>query len=260
MPTLGRRFRMLSSLIFLSLGFFSTAQLEDQPSPESEALDYKIERIYLPSGFDDNDEVEVIIHGQFPNACWKVDTVEKTEIKGGFDFKMKARKWKAFCADIMTPFTKKVRVGYLKKGSYFILNDGKNEGVLEVRAAQFNTKDDYKYANVESVKVRYDFNKETGKMENRYLVLKGEFPNACYRLAKNPPVDLLRESAEGLIEVLPVIELDKNSSQNCTKPVDFEIPVSIPGYLSGKYLVYVRVESTENENSIAKFIQIQSTN
>jgi len=251
---------MLFSILVFGLSFWNVAQVQEPQPEEYETLYYKVEKIFIPVGFDDNDDVEVIVSGQFPNDCWKVEEVEKTRTKAGYSLKMKARKWKAFCADKMSPFWKKVSLGYLKVGNYIITNEEKNEGTLIVRGAKFKTEDDYQYASVDSVKTRYEFNKETGRIEKRFLVLKGEFPNACYQLAKNPPVDLIRESSEGLIEILPVIEYNKALSQNCSTPIEFEEPIAIPENLSGKFMIYLRTDSDKLENSIAKLIHIQSMN
>src|SRR4051812_23862670 len=30
-----------------------------------------VEKVYAPFGFDDNDNSEVVIHGHFPNTCYK---------------------------------------------------------------------------------------------------------------------------------------------------------------------------------------------
>jgi len=251
---------MLSSILWSSLFFLNLGQVQDPQPDGSTSSYYKIESIHLPTGFDDNDDAEVVVTGEFPNDCWKIEVVEKKQTDDGFDLKLKARKWQAFCADKMSPFLKKVSLGYLKKGIYSISNDGQKVGSLGVRAAKFKTEDDYQYANIDSAKIRYVFDKDKQKIEKRFLVIRGEFPNACYQLAKNPPVDLLSESSLGLIEILPVIERSDRLSKNCGEPVEFEEPILLPDHLNGKMLFYIRNESSHEENSIAKFFRLQSVN
>ena len=35
-----------------------------------------VQKVFVPQGFDDNDNVEVILHGHFPNSCMKSGPVD----------------------------------------------------------------------------------------------------------------------------------------------------------------------------------------
>ena len=43
----------------------------------------KLEKIFIPSGFDDNDNIEVFVYGQLPNLCFHAPKVkaERPKVK-----------------------------------------------------------------------------------------------------------------------------------------------------------------------------------
>ena len=56
---------LASSAVLGVLGFGARAFADDS----AVLVQAPIDKVFVPLGFDDNDKVELIIHGQFPNTC-----------------------------------------------------------------------------------------------------------------------------------------------------------------------------------------------
>jgi hypothetical protein len=253
---------MISSLLIFSvLGTTFQFESPDPQGPVSELVSYEISDVFLPTGFDDNDEVEVIVVGSFPDAGWQVVEVKTKRENASFDLELFARRFSGLSASVITPFAIPVKLGQLKASEegYSIKAGSKKFGSLIIQEARNKSqRDDYLYAPVDSLRIRYEFDRGTQKLKSRILILQGYFPSACYRFVDQQPIPLIRESRPFLIEILPVME--KMNARDCdaekeTEPRDFEHEIEIPETVgSGRFLVHVR---TLNGMSFNKLINLQ---
>ena len=64
--------KLLSTLIFVSM-FSLTGVFGEALGPNSpDTITVSFSKVYVPTGFDDNDRTQVTIEGTFPNTCYKV--------------------------------------------------------------------------------------------------------------------------------------------------------------------------------------------
>ena len=108
----------LTSAAFLFLGFgggaFAANNAVLVPAP--------IEKVFVPLGFDDNDKVEVIVHGEFPSSCYKMGPAGATVDAVGKKIVINAQAYYypgAVCISMMVPFIKSVELpGLMAPGVY----------------------------------------------------------------------------------------------------------------------------------------------
>lgn len=212
---------------------------------------YPIQKVFIPTGFDDNDKAEVIVTGAFPNACWRADRVEVQRTPKGFSLQLLATKWTDFCQEVITEFDEAASLDILASDQYDIEVGNQMMGQLSVRPAKAQTRDEYLYAPVKGLRTKLKFNDE-GKLAERYLVIEGEFTTDCQEFMEKPPVDILQPTSDGLVEVLPITELREDADCQ-TGSFPFEKEVLIPPSVQGRHLFYAR---TQNGKSFWRLMQV----
>src|SRR5262245_61713843 len=116
-----------SLMLFMALA--SNAAMAD---PTGVVVEAPIKAVLAPpAGYDDNDNIQVVIHGYLPNNCY---TLARTEVerKGENEFQVRAfayKQTKGVCAEgaslpmhmnQIVPFTTDSVVGQLKAGRYHL--------------------------------------------------------------------------------------------------------------------------------------------
>lgn len=203
-----------------------------------------VSKIYVPQGFDSNDNVELVITGFLPNLCHKSPKV-KTEI---IDNKVNVtltslyyQESNPYCPEMVVPFKKVVEIGSMPKGNFKVVvnEDTKYEksDELFVKAALDNNIDNYQYAYVEEIQQN---------IEKEVLTLRGYNPSDCYELSEVTYIS----NGEDTYSILPRM---KKVRDFCPmKMMPFSISWRLPKELdSKKILLHVR---TLNGNSINKII------
>ena len=110
----------LTSVVIGSL-FVGGVALAQDTSLEPKEILAPIQKVFLPTGFDNNDNTEVIVHGHFPNSCFKVghSNYEVDMNKKEITVSLSAYEYRSsFCVQIVTPFTQSIKVGVLPAGNY----------------------------------------------------------------------------------------------------------------------------------------------
>lgn len=116
-----------------------------------------VEKIFVPQGFDDNDNVEVVVQGRFQNACMKTGPVEKKidVMSKTITLRVESYVYRGEpCAQVIVPFIQRVTFGTLPAGSWKIELEGMpavSPLPLVVDHAVSATPDDFLYAPVEEV-------------------------------------------------------------------------------------------------------------
>lgn len=231
----------------LALLFPSVAALaspEMRPSPVS--------KILIPNGFDDNDNVEIVLQGYYRNTCSKVGPTSYT-----VDYETKIITITAnsymydtlFCAQVITPFLQVVKVGVMPEGEYSVRlsHDTTLTQAVTIKHRTTESPDDYLYAPVEEV--RLDVDGATGRQS---LLIKGTFPlllHGCWIIRE---IRVGRDPAD-VIVVQPISEIIDNPECRGRTDRSFKIvqPMMEPFY--GEGLLHIRVL---NGNSINRFINI----
>lgn len=117
--------KILTGLIGSSVLLFASLSLANNRPVIENAAKY-IDKVFVPAGFVDNDNVEIIISGQLRDTCY-----QPGEAKYKIDEKKKIIFLEATvlnytheritCLEVLTPFVFKIGVGILNAGNYKII-------------------------------------------------------------------------------------------------------------------------------------------
>lgn len=248
--------------LFLSLLFVTAvssklpeAFAQDESSPT--LVNAPITQVYTPMRFDDNDNAQIIVEGEFPNTCFKVGPaklkVNREEQK--VQFQLMAIKYSGPCLQIQTPYIKVIDLGILPEGKYEIISVGKSSpaAVLSVHHTDSKMADDFLYAPVDAAFVR----KAEGG-ERRVLTVAGTFPNSCMKFSDDVNSLLAHATNKNIIEVLPIVEMEKGACLQVNIP--FTRSVTLEDNIKpGKYLIHIRTLNGQSFNKV-DFIGDQNAN
>ncbi len=194
--------------------------------------------VFIPVGFDDNDEVVIALDGFVPNSCYNLNdpVIERTD--NVFRISLTARVSVPPCLiTSKLPFTKIVTLGLLKEGIYTVeVNDGLTFEELTIEKAPKDTQDTYTYAAVTGAGVRA----VDGKM---IATLYLKMHMSCIVLDEVKTFDSIRT-----VELLPIIKLDETISCEPTSDVNV-VEVALPESISkGRHLLHVRSQQGQSVN------------
>jgi hypothetical protein len=239
-------------ILLLALGLNTGVTLAADQNPVE--VPAEIEKIFIPQGFDDNDNVEVVVHGNFPNTCYQVGNVEakvdaqaRTVTVSATSFKYPGK----FCIQSITPFIQTVKLGLIPEGNYQVIysKDEQVRNSLDVTRRKTESPDDYLYATVENAYI--DVNFETGKQA---LKMQGHFPFFFIGCMVLKDVRVLKSSGDVLV-VQPIAEIVTDEAVCDTQTADrsFDYTSGLTEPFQGEGLLHVR---TLNGTSLNRFIDI----
>lgn len=224
-----------------------TPSVSREPAP--------VERVFVPQGFDDNDNAEVIIQGRFPNACMKTGPVgAKIDLQSQtITLKPEVFVYRGEpCAQVVVPFTQRVTFGTLTAGHWKIVVDQMpsiNPLPLIVKRAQSATPDEFLYAPVEEVVLL-----PAGLSNRQKIVISGNWPQfqgrGCFSLKEIRT----RLGSDNTLVVLPIAEIlpPEQCSPVSTRKRVFQGSVVLDKQLNSDSLIHVR---TLNGESLNKFFE-----
>src|SRR5687768_6583889 len=101
--------------------------------------DVKARILFVPNGFDDNDETVVVVDGYLPDTCYRL---RSTDVQVDVEKKSIMVQPRAYvhkegvCNDVTVPFSTVVSVGVIPSGTYTVSSrDGKLNERLVVKEA-----------------------------------------------------------------------------------------------------------------------------
>lgn len=211
-----------------------------------------VQKVFVPVGFDDNDNAEIVVHGYFPNSCYKAGqvTAEVDEEKRKITVHAKSFLYPtSVCLQMVIPFTESVKLGVLKSGNYDIVVEGSPKAQvlpLSVGVRKSENADDYLYASATSASLAQD---EAGAYS---LNLSGNHPQMFVGCMIIKEVKSYLTPGNVLV-VLPIAEAVDD--ERCIKPKwqeKFNISVPVEKPLEEDVLVHVRVLNGQSLNSFVK--------
>ena len=219
--------------------------------------------VYVPFGFDNNDNVQIVIEGSFLNSChkstkplYKIDAVKKEITIQNRVIVLKG----VPCLQLVVPYNRVIELGILKKaGNYKIFfkeaqlsalstsftRDPKSirtqMATLNIAHATTNNQDDFLYA---------PFNSVMFSSESRSLRLRGMFQDGCMKIKR---VKVIQAKPDhNVINVLPIMELKESGCGEADVPEEVFFDVHIKNnFKKGRYLFHVRTLSGQSLNEIA---------
>lgn len=211
--------------------------------PPAPPVHVPVDHVYIPAGFDSNDNAEVVITGYLPNLCYKSPNanVEIDKNKISVNIKaLKARSGLGFCAQVIVPYIETINLGVLDRGKYLVAvneNSGwEKKSELGISEATSNSIDDVVYANVEEV---------VKSEEGRKVLLKGYNTSDCFQLKEIA----IKDNGSDTYSVLPVM---KQVSNFCPrKMIPFSYEFEVPEKLKAdRVLLHVRVMNGKSLNAL----------
>jgi hypothetical protein len=177
-----------------------------------------VKHLFIPHGFDNNDNIELVVTGEFPSTCYSSHKSE-VEVNGDIvNIKVTAlKKESEVCEQIMIGFKEVVRIGTLQGGDYkVVVNQGsasEQQENVTIEEASSNSVDEYVYANVEYIDLGF-----TGGTSGSAMIM-AQTPGDCYDFDR---VEYLSNKKDTL-SVLPIL---KKVKPVCGKmKVRVEIPI-----------------------------------
>jgi hypothetical protein len=242
----------LSLVVFAGLFFGSQHLLADAPT----LVNAPISKIFLPLGFDDNDRVEVIVSGVFPDSCYKVgpadaivDERTKSIVVNAFSYYYEGGQ----CLPLATPFFKVIELkSTLPKGEYKVVvktGDVPLSEVLLIAESPRADADDFLYANVENAEIL-----TPSSQTNTYdVVVKGRHPLPLRGCVLIDQVKFSVSSSDVLV-VQPITKIVEGPQCADASPSGkFEYRVTVPFELTQEEVVlHTRVLNGGSLNSLVR--------
>ncbi len=204
-------------------------------------VDAPIDHLFVPHGFDNNDNVEVMVTGNFPSTCFsrnKVEVTVKDEVIAVKVTSLDSSKDNTKCEKMEIPFMENVTVGNLQAGGYKIIVNNKLTEKLSVDVSSSNSVDDHLYAMISYVELGF-----TGGLSGEAMLV-GKTQD-CLQLDK---VEYLSNGKDTL-SILPIMK----KVATCTGEKSYlEVPVKFQprAFTNNKVLLFVRTMDGKSISSL----------
>jgi hypothetical protein len=197
-----------------------------------------VKHLYVPSGFDSNDSVEVVVTGMFPNPCYSRNTVSVDVKDDQISIEVDAirRDTKAACPPMQVPFKEVISLGNLQGGTYDLVVNNKLNDRLLVNEASSNSVDDHLYAAIDQLE----------KKGYSDYVLHGWRYSNCVDLDRVEVVS----NGKDTLSVLPVMKQISSFCPMKGMPVAYEVKLDFKKLKTKEPLVHVRTMDGKSFNSI----------
>lgn len=253
--------KLLGFVCLFSLTLFALeTERTHAESPGIETIDPAVVdiapvRVFTPLGFDDNDNVQVVLDGELDNTCYRLGPVQKQvdHAKQRVYIRQQAYFYSsAWCAQVRVSYVQPVNLGIMRSGVYEVyLYDrhgaAKSMGMLPIAVSKSANPDDYLYAPLLSAHLeKSTVSAGGGKTRPSYkVVLNGAFNNTCMHFKETK---IMVRPKQQVIEVLPIVEIEGTA---CAQIVtEFTESVSLGGLPQGRYLIHIRSLNGQSLNQI----------
>ena len=188
------------------------------------------ERTFAPRGFDDNDQIQIVIEGKLDNDCYRLDQPRVIVDESSHQVRVQpmGRYFQWHCLEVMVPWTQVIQVGHLPAGDWSISVEGQPQPErMSVNVSNTVSPDDFVYAPVDSLSVN-----ARGAVAT--ATIKGHFSTRCADFEEIKVID-----SGKTIEILPIMRA--GTAARCERAdTQFEKVITLPAKAAGRYLVHVR--------------------
>lgn len=238
-------------LVILCLAAGPLAKADVPPQVE-----IPVRRVLFPvSGYDDNDNVQIIVEGDLPDPCYVLGKQSLSRDSAGaisvHQYAWRRQGDACDTGDLLgeSPFSEEVSLGRLKAGDYsvaFSPDDAKTEyRKLHIDPARVSTTDAFNYARVSTLKTP-DIVLEG---QHAQIGLSGPLSSSCNKL--KDPISVERQG--DTIVILPV----EIAGGDCGWSYrTFEKTIDLGVLPVGEYLVHVR---SKNGKAVEKTFSVLRT-
>jgi hypothetical protein len=219
-----------------------------------------------PVGFDDNDNIEVVLYGTLPNACYTLGEYTTEIVKETSKVRIRQYAIKnntGFCAQgaaipphmqMEIPFMTEVAIGHLPSGDYDFeytkMGGGDGSRDLNVAKAESAAVDTKPYAAVWNASVKEILRPD----DNLVVTLSGMLNSTCTELDPNVGVKKYPDT----FILMPVVTLREDVI--CAQVlIPFETTVNLGKVDPGHYLVHTRSMSGKSVNRVVRVEAISAS-
>jgi hypothetical protein len=233
---------LLKALPFFVFTVFASANPEVIISP--------VDHLYVPKGFDNNDNVELVVTGNFPNPCYIKNTSVVEVIGDKIHVTVTALKKDdpshEICAAMTVPFSANISIGNLQGGDYqVIVNENspfEQKKIMTVEVSPNNSMDDHLYPIIEYVDLGF-----MGGLSGEATIL-AKSPSDCMVFDR---VEYL-SNEDDTLSILPIMKKVSNTCNKSNKIIEIPVKFNLKEFKHEKVLLFVRsLEGT----SVNQFIQ-----
>src|SRR3989338_3709700 len=156
--------------------FFSLVALAEDlfpDIPQFKEVTLMAEHVFVPQGFDSNDNSEVVVTGWYPNPCYEWSRVILDKTAEGVEISLKAfvkQGLDRVCIDMAVPYMESVKLGSLQEGKSRLFVGALNTEMVVAKSDSASI-DDHLYGQVRRVRA-----------DEKTLVLEIENPSSCIEL------------------------------------------------------------------------------
>ena len=231
--------KLVLSMIFL---FFNISVFADVTAPEkAKIIRAPVSHVFVPQGFDSNDNVQVVAVGHFPSTCYQLYNYQVKRYGEKYYVNVNAiYQGGRVCADAMVPFKQEISLGATGPGKYQVVVNPKSSfsarGFLPVMEARTNRIDDFTYAYVEYV----------GAVKGNPSKAKigGYIASDCFKFDRFHKMSNKRD----VVAVLPIL---KQVKKHCPmKLTPFEYVIDVPRLSARQVLLHVRSMDGQSVNKV----------
>ncbi len=234
---------LYGTVFALICSIFGHSIMADTIPPTGRVVDVASQNLFVPIGFDDNDETLVVLDGYLADTCYKITpaVVTKDLEHHQIIVEQQAREFPGICFDMTVPFTTVVKVGVLPEGEFTVItNHGQMTQRLPVKRAPTTSPDDYLYAPIDSAQV--DQNSDG----TFFAMLNGRFTTTCASIDR-----VIITNHEKTIEVMPVMSIKNQADRSCAPLVfPFHKEITLPEVEPGAHLLHVRSLDGQSVNVV----------
>jgi hypothetical protein len=251
----------LAAALGVVLGLTLAAARADATAPEK--IRIAPDKVFAPTGFDDNDNAQIVLSGAYPNTCYKVGQVSAAVDELTRKIRVRNEVYhydSSWCLMVMVPWSQTVNLGTVPSGDYEVEFE-QEDGVavahekLGVSKANSSAGDDFLYAIVDEVSVETTEKPAEGvsthatvRTEAKIISIAGHLPSSCAKLKE---VKVIHKNKD-VFEVLPIVEVPDNlMCQPMLRP--FKTRVDLGAAAKGETLVHVRSLNGQAVNRVVRF-------
>lgn len=240
----------MKSRIFSSVATLSSLLLASAATAAVTMVPADVKTIFVPQGYDTNDQVELVLHGYLPNGCYKSGPVSVNVDHGApgeSGVISLAPQWAyhdfQFCNEILVEYKEVVNVGYLEAKDYTVsLASGSETSLFNVEEAKTDSQDNHVYLPVDGMVLKAD-------PQGQRLVLTGTFPaqdDSCLAAERHE----VYRSPSNVLVVLPIAKIVPCPQGQHQTAFSYDVVLTGDLQVKQNNLVHVRALNGKSLNKV----------
>ncbi len=236
-------------ITLLSLFLISASAWSTDTKPELVSIELK--KAWVPVGFDDNDQAQIMVAGIFPNSCYKTGPYTVKQTERGIEVAQLAYLYKAKCIQMAVPFSQVIELGLVPAAKHSLIDakSGVSLGEISVVEAKDAAVDDYNYAPVSEAIILRDLTSP-----DPVLHMTGNLPSKSIRIKEirvTPYADVVvvQPITESIPGLQPIWEL---IAEVAPRP-RFEVKKALKNLPKGVFLLHIRTMNGKAINQLQNF-------